>query len=56
MFSIDETSAGLYCLKRRNTVSGANLGLQGEDPEELIKEALRIARDMDQSMRNKVAS
>lgn len=42
-FWVNEISAGVYNVKGRGRIFGANLGLTGEDPERLLNKARRVA-------------
>lgn len=50
-FWVDEISVGVYNVKGRDRLFGANLDLTGKDPEELLQEARRTAEDMDRQIR-----
>ena len=53
-FWIDEVSVGIYNVKGKDRVFGANLDLTGEDPDQLLREARQAASDMDRQTRRKV--
>jgi hypothetical protein len=53
-FRVEEVSSGVYNVKGKNMVFGANLDLTGEDPLDLLQEAKRVAVDMDRQIRRKV--
>ena len=56
IFGVEEVSSGIFNVKGKNAVFGANLDLTGEDPHDLLQEAKRVAVDIDRQIRNKVAS
>lgn len=53
-FWINEISVGVYNVKGRDAIFGANLDLTGEDSESLLKQAKETAANMDRQTRRKV--
>jgi len=53
-FWANEVSAGCYRVKGRNALFGSNLELTGDDPDELIHEARRIAANMERQVCGKL--
>jgi hypothetical protein len=47
LFCVEEISAGLYNLKGKHKSSGANVNLTGHHLDDLLREARRVALDMD---------
>jgi hypothetical protein len=52
-FWTEEISAGVYNVKGKDCISGANLDLTGQDPEQLLQQARRAAVDLDRQVRGK---
>ena len=47
-FQIDEVSLGCYLVTGGNALTGANLEISGENPEQLLSKAKVIAGDLEQ--------
>lgn len=52
-FSAEEVSAGVYRIKGKNSVTGANFEVTVAEPELLFAEAKTIAAQMDQQTHRK---
>jgi len=52
-FHVDEVSFGCYRVKGRNGLTGANLEISGENPEQLLSEAKVIAGHLVQQTHRK---
>jgi len=52
-FHVDEVSSGCYRVKGGNALTGANLEISGENPEQLLSKAKVIAGDLEQQTRRK---